>query len=117
MSIVLDALIFTTGWAHVVLAPYTKVEESFNIHATHDVLMYGVGSSGLQNVRLLLKSKVRGAYLTQYDHFVFPGAVPRTFVGSVILAWLTAPVVRATILMGYMSNKFDVQLLGMSSFY
>ena len=57
MSFALDALIFATGWAHVVLSPYTKVEESFNIHATHDAFMYGVGSSGLQKVRLLLNSK------------------------------------------------------------
>jgi len=47
----LDLLIFTTSWAHVLLAPYTKVEESFNLHATHDVLMYGVGIDNLYNVR------------------------------------------------------------------
>jgi alpha-1,6-mannosyltransferase len=47
-----DALIFVTAWAHVLLAPYTKVEESFNLHATHDVLMYGVGIDNLYNVRV-----------------------------------------------------------------
>jgi hypothetical protein len=47
-----DALIFATAWTHVLLAPYTKVEESFNIHATHDVLMYGVGINNLYNVRV-----------------------------------------------------------------
>ncbi len=51
MSIALDALIFITGWTHVLLAPFTKVEESFNLHATHDVLMYGVGIENLYNVR------------------------------------------------------------------
>jgi hypothetical protein len=52
MSVALDALIFTTGWTHVFLAPYTKVEESFNLHATHDVLMYNIGIENLYNVRL-----------------------------------------------------------------
>ena len=49
-----DALIFVTAWTYVFLAPYTKVEESFNIHATHDVLMYGVGIDRLYNVRIRL---------------------------------------------------------------
>ena len=52
MSLALDLLILSTSWAHVLLAPYTKVEESFNLHSTHDALMYGVGIDNLYNVRL-----------------------------------------------------------------
>ncbi len=51
MSTSLDVLLLATSWIHVLLAPYTKVEESFNLHATHDVLMYGVSSDSLKNVR------------------------------------------------------------------
>ncbi|KAG6907441.1 hypothetical protein DXG01_008869 [Tephrocybe rancida] len=91
MSFALDVLIFVTAWAHVILAPYTKVEESFNLHATHDVLSYGISPSGIRN----------------YDHNTFPGAVPRTFIGSVILAWLATPA----ILLGPVLQKSDVQMI------
>ncbi|KAK0469529.1 glycosyltransferase family 22 protein [Desarmillaria tabescens] len=95
MSIALDALIFITAWAHVLLAPYTKVEESFNLHATHDVLMYGVGRDSLP----------------KYDHFVFPGAVPRTFIGSVLLAWASKIVIYIAERLGFISSKFDLQII------
>ncbi|KAF8972290.1 alpha-1,6-mannosyltransferase subunit [Flammula alnicola] len=95
MSVALDALIFATAWTHVILAPYSKVEESFNLHATHDVLMYGVGIDNLYN----------------YDHFTFPGAVPRTFIGSVLLAWLTTPIIHLAAWLRLISTKFDIQIL------
>lgn len=50
MSFVQDLALLATAWGHVFLAPYTKVEESFNLHAVHDVLMYGIGPDAFQNV-------------------------------------------------------------------
>ncbi|KAI0175976.1 glycosyltransferase family 22 protein [Hypoxylon sp. FL1284] len=67
---------------HLLVAPYTKVEESFNIQATHDILVYGTPTT---NIHQRLSSR--------YDHFDFPGAVPRTFVGSVVLAGISQPIV------------------------
>lgn len=95
MSIALDLLVFATGFGHVLLAPYSKVEESFNLHATHDVLMYGVTPSSLH----------------LYDHFVFPGAVPRTFLGSILLAWATSPVLHIASLIGKTLSKADIQTI------
>ncbi|KAF2421019.1 hypothetical protein EJ08DRAFT_597893 [Tothia fuscella] len=60
------------------LAPYTKVEESFNIQATHDILSYGVTFNDSKNF-----------LTTHYDHIDFPGSVPRTFVGAVFLSAIT----------------------------
>ncbi|KAI0394817.1 glycosyltransferase family 22 protein [Xylariaceae sp. FL0594] len=78
LSLAIPALVIL----HLLVAPYTKVEESFNIQATHDILAYNTPS---RNVYEYLSS--------HYDHFDFPGAVPRTFLGPVILAGLSQPLV------------------------
>lgn len=65
---------------HLSVAPYTKVEESFHIQAVHDLLHSGIPT---RNVADTLRS--------EYDHFSFPGAVPRTFVGAVALSGLSRP--------------------------
>jgi alpha-1,6-mannosyltransferase len=46
----IDLMLLSLTLLDVRFAPFTKVEESFNLHATHDVIMYGVGSNTLQNV-------------------------------------------------------------------
>lgn len=50
MDVGLDFLLLSIAWQHVFLAPYAKVEESFNLHAVHDVLMYGVREKNLLKV-------------------------------------------------------------------
>ncbi|KAM7189355.1 Alg9-like mannosyltransferase family domain containing protein [Naviculisporaceae sp. PSN 640] len=78
LSLLIPGLILV----HLIFAPYTKVEESFNIQAAHDILVYGTPTSDV-NYRLS----------TSYDHFTFPGAVPRTFIGAVLLAGLSQPYI------------------------
>ncbi|KAI6711807.1 alg9-like mannosyltransferase [Diplocarpon mali] len=69
---------------HLLVAPYTKVEESFNLQATHDLLKYGAPSA---------RSRDAASLRENYDHFSFPGAVPRTSVGARVLALFSAPVI------------------------
>eukprot|EP00737_Agarophyton_chilense_P002853 gb/GEZJ01003285.1/.p1 GENE.gb/GEZJ01003285.1/~~gb/GEZJ01003285.1/.p1 ORF type:complete len:527 (-),score=48.43 gb/GEZJ01003285.1/:688-2268(-) len=64
-------LILSVILLHVVLTPFTKVEESFNVQATYDLLY-----KAWNNV-------------SSFDHVEFPGVVPRTFIGPLILSVLS----------------------------
>ncbi|KAL2161562.1 hypothetical protein VTH06DRAFT_8124 [Thermothelomyces fergusii] len=97
LDILLAGLIPGLILLHLVVAPYTKVEESFNIQAAHDVLVYGTPTSDVYE-RLS----------RTYDHFTFPGAVPRTFVGPVLLAGLAQPIVA---LVGFQHAQFVVRAI------
>ncbi|KAF9976937.1 dolichyl-P-Man:Man(7)GlcNAc(2)-PP-dolichol alpha-1,6-mannosyltransferase [Actinomortierella ambigua] len=83
----LDGLLFALIVFHIVVAPYTKVEESFNLQATHDLLNFGFEPTPLS---LLDRSTI-----TRYfDHLEFPGVVPRTFVGPLLLATTSWPFLK-----------------------
>lgn len=76
---------------HLYLAPYTKVEELFNLQAIHDIINFGVYPD----------------VLSSYDHVEFPGAVPRTFIGATIIAGITKYVDFIATLVGGKSLVVD----------
>ncbi|EJD51119.1 hypothetical protein AURDEDRAFT_143051 [Auricularia subglabra TFB-10046 SS5] len=90
-----DASFFAVILLHVWIAPFNKVEESFNLHATHDILVYGLAPHRV----------------ARYDHRVFPGAVPRSFVGSLALAVAVKPALLFARVLGVIEHKFDIQLV------
>jgi alpha-1,6-mannosyltransferase len=98
----LVGLLPLTILVHLYLAPYTKVEESFNIQAIHDTLIHGIPT---RNAAASFKS--------HYDHFTFPGPVPRTFVGAVVMSGLTRPLQIVSDMLSLEGiDKFTYQIAG-----
>ncbi|TPX33102.1 hypothetical protein SmJEL517_g03915 [Synchytrium microbalum] len=84
-----DALLDIATFSLVLF--YILVEESFHLQATHDIMLYGPIN------------------MTLYDHFTFPGAVPKSFMPSLLLSFLASPS-----LLAYKQSwisKFDIQIV------
>ncbi|KAJ1916432.1 hypothetical protein H4219_003797 [Mycoemilia scoparia] len=63
----------------VYLIPYTKVEESFFVQATHDILKWKWPND-------------------QFDHLEFPGVVPRSFIAPLYLSGATELLIVRSVL-------------------
>jgi alpha-1,6-mannosyltransferase len=90
-----QALLWLVSILCLLVCPHSKVEESFNLQATHDLIYHGMTPAVLMSTSSLwyneTTSKVPLPHLP-YDHLSYPGVVPRTFFGPLMLNWMVQTV-------------------------
>jgi alpha-1,6-mannosyltransferase len=87
-----DGLVLAVIVLYIALCPFTKVEESFNMQAMHDILEHGTDFS-------------------KYDHLSFPGVVPRSFIGALTLSIFAAPFEYVLGRLTSSGSKYHLQLV------
>lgn len=106
----MSLIVYFVALFYCFYAPFTKVEESFNVQAFHDILYHRFNISQVTffSAKKCLDDQM--TYKFQYDHHEFPGVVPRTFLGPLVVSLIVSPLV--AILNFLNINKFWSQYLG-----
>lgn len=107
--------LYSVAIVHLILTPYTKVEESFHTQAFHDVLLGFQSPDGndgyissfkayydiyfrlfpsLEPLECSKNTTITTACIikSSFDHLSFPGVVPRSFLPATVIATIVRPV-------------------------
>lgn len=110
-------LVYFVAIAHMVYTPFTKVEESFNMQAMHDILYHRTNISMVRwcsaPPEIDCQSKLLLTNFFQYDHNEYPGVVPRTFLGPLAVSLFASPIVLVFEMLDV--RKFWTQYIGRTS--
>lgn len=102
MNFIFSVLIFfSLSLIHLICSPFTKVEESFNLHGIHDYL----------------HQPHFHAWAHQGDHTTFSGPIPRTFLGSILIGFISSPLISFFKCIGLLHSKFGQQIIGQFSLF
>ena len=116
MRYIAQVVFILLGIGYIVVCPYNKVEESFNVQATHDLYYYGIQPAAAHMQYVAQNDKTNSYFNSTknilhfilpknttnstieasnhppptlpYDHLQYPGVVPRTFLGPFIISWI-----------------------------
>lgn len=111
IAIVETSLFLSVAALYIVQAPFNKVEESFNTQAVHDIInlfpnnLPTSGDTSIQNYNN--DSEVARRANLPWDHTQYPGVVPRTFLGA-LLVGLQMKLIKGFILNGFNSDDPSV---------
>lgn len=51
-------------------------------------------------------------FISKWDHVQFPGAVPRSFLPAIVIAYTTYPLKWVLVVLGVITSKIGIQILG-----
>lgn len=101
-------LLLSIAALYIIHCPFNKVEESFNTQAIHDVVNLLPQSLPGHNISRSedINQEIAIRNLLPWDHTLFPGVVPRTFVGALLIG-LPLKLAKYFMTSGYISEDYD----------
>lgn len=103
-------LLVSVAALYIIHCPFNKVEESFNTQAVHDIVnLFPTTLPAANHIKDtsskdVVHQEIANRYQLPWDHTIFPGVVPRTFVGALLIG-LPLKLAKYFLTSGYVPNE------------